>query len=376
MLYLSLFSGIGGFDRGFDNAGMTCVAQVEIDAAASKVLARHWPGVPRWSDVKDFKYDGPVDLICGGFPCQDVSVAGRRAGLDGRRSGLWFEYRRLLEEIRPDWAVIENVPGLLSSNGGRDMGTVLGGLGELGYGYAYRVLDAQFLGVPQRRRRVFIVACASDWAAPAEVLLESDGVSGDFAPSYAKGQVVSALTQSGIGGGGGPDDNAGQAGHLIVETDHGHRYDEETEAFIPFVKTIRSGARNAAGELPPEVWEEKDLAPTLNTFDLGETRANTLVVSVQPEHGQGSDLSIKSVDLAEPITATESKRGDRGTRIVDCEFGVRRLTPLECERLQGFPDEWTESQADSPRYKQLGNAVAVPCAEWIAKRIMKVSGNA
>ena len=157
--YLSLFSGIGGFDLGFDRAGMVCAGQVEFDEKARAVLAKHWPDVPRLNDVREVNGDefGSIDLICGGFPCQDVSVAGRRAGLAGERSGLWFEFHRLIDRVRPRWAVFENVPGLLSSNGGRDFAVILRGLVECGYGVAVagplRSIERQ---EPARRRHTRI----------------------------------------------------------------------------------------------------------------------------------------------------------------------------------------------------------------------------
>ena len=181
--YLSLFSGVGGFDLGFDRAGMTCAGQVEYDEKARAVLAKHWPDVKRINDVREAQGDefGTVDLICGGFPCQDVSVAGRRAGLAGERSGLWYEFHRLIDRVRPRWVVIENVPGLLSSHSGRDFAVIIRGLVKCGYGVAWRVLDAQYFGVPQRRRRVFIVGSLGDGRA-AEVLFEREGGAGNPAP--------------------------------------------------------------------------------------------------------------------------------------------------------------------------------------------------
>ena len=205
---VSLFAGVGGFDLALERAGVPVVAAVEIDKQASGVLAHRFPNTHLFSDVTEVTgeqlravgFDPSDGIICGGFPCQDLSVAGRRAGLAGRRSGLFFEIVRLLDDLQPRWTILENVPGLLSSNGGRDMGTVIGALGDSGYGVSYRVLDAQHFGVPQRRRRVFIVGCLGDnGSASAEVLAFNEGVRGGAAPSYTAGTELAG------GAGDGPD---------------------------------------------------------------------------------------------------------------------------------------------------------------------------
>lgn len=181
---VSLFAGVGGFDLAAERAGMNVVAAVEIDANARGVLAHRFPQTTLFDDVRTVTPDAlrtagfipERGVILGGFPCQDLSIAGRRAGLDGERSGLFWEIIRLAEDLRPRWLVLENVPGLLSSHGGRDMGVVLGALADLGYGFAYRVLDAQHFGVPQRRRRVFIVASlGDDGRASSAVLALGEG---------------------------------------------------------------------------------------------------------------------------------------------------------------------------------------------------------
>jgi DNA (cytosine-5)-methyltransferase 1 len=184
---VSLFAGIGGFDLALENNGIPVVAAVEIDKQASGVLAHHFPNTKLFGDIQevtgdDLRRAGFVPergIITGGFPCQDLSVAGKRAGLVGERSTLFWEIARIIEDLLPRWIVLENVPGLLSSNEGRDMGTVVGTLVGLGYGIAYRVLDAQFFGLPQRRRRIFIVGCLGDTGqAPAEVLSLLESLSG------------------------------------------------------------------------------------------------------------------------------------------------------------------------------------------------------
>ena len=282
--YLSLFSGVGGFDLGFDRAGMDCAGQVEIDEYCRRVLEKHWPDVKRMADIREVKGHefGAVDIVAGGFPCQDVSVAGRREGLAGKRSGLWFEFHRLIDAVKPGTVVIENVPGLLSSHEGRDFATVLRGLVECGYGVAWRILDAQYFGVPQRRRRVLIVASLGDGRA-AEILFERESGGGDITEVRSKGQGAAAVVGTLSANGGGTSRPAGQANEL--------------DFCIPYVSGGNSGG----------------------------------------------------------------------------SFGVRRPTPIECERLQGFPDNHTAGQSDSARYRQMGNAVAVPVAEWIGRRIVEAT---
>src|SRR3990167_3158207 len=186
MKYASVFSGIGGFDLAADRAGMQCELQVEKDSHCRGVLAYRWPEVERKSDVKEVKALPAVGLVCGGFPCQDLSMAGRRAGLAGERRGLWSEVHRLIASALPRWVVIENVPGLLSSQEGRDFAVILRGLVECGYGVAWRILDAQYFGVAQRRRRVFIVGSLGDGRA-TQVLFEREGGAWDSPPRREAG---------------------------------------------------------------------------------------------------------------------------------------------------------------------------------------------
>jgi len=204
---VSLFAGVGGFDLALTRGGAEVVASVEIDKNARKVLEKRFPTTTHLEDVKSvtgkqlfelgFNSDG---IIVGGFPCQDLSVAGKRRGLAGERSGLFFEVVRLLDETKAKWFILENVPGLLSSNGGRDLGIVIGALAELGYGVAYRILDAQYFGVPQRRRRIFIVGClGDDGRTPAKILAIGEGRAGYIKSSGKKEQKTTFGTPSGVG---------------------------------------------------------------------------------------------------------------------------------------------------------------------------------
>lgn len=190
--FASLFSGIGGFDLGFERAGFEITFQCEIDEFCQSILKTQWPNVQREEDIREVEpADIPVSQVwAGGFPCQDVSVArmGPRDGLRGRKSGLFFEFSRLLEESRPPVVVIENVPGLLSSHGGSDFGIVIRTLAEVGYGVGWRVLNSRYFGVPQSRSRVFIVGCHRDWRGPGEILFEPERRSGDHSKSRSNGK--------------------------------------------------------------------------------------------------------------------------------------------------------------------------------------------
>lgn len=199
--FVSLFAGVGGFDLGFEKAGHTCVGQVEIDKNAMSVLKKHWPNVPLHDDVrtatewaKENDLIGKVDIVCGGFPCQDVSVAGKRAGIAGARSGLFWDAIRFAQEVKAQTIVLENVPGLLSSNNGRDFGVVISAMADAGYSHIeWRVLDSQFFGVPQRRRRVFIIGSVTDRSG-SPILIERQSVRGDSSTSNSSREDSSTST--------------------------------------------------------------------------------------------------------------------------------------------------------------------------------------
>lgn len=198
MTFGSLFAGIGGIDLGLERAGMECLWQVEKDAWCRKVLTKHWPDIPKYEDVCDVGYENlsSVDLVCGGFPCQDISAAGRdrnhKRGLEGDKSGLWFEYLRLIDELVPSWVLIENVPALLTTNNGADFAAIIQELVEYGYGVTWRVLDAQNFGVSTSRRRLFIVGELGE-GSPETLLPDADeelqALSGEKTPRYNKPRI-------------------------------------------------------------------------------------------------------------------------------------------------------------------------------------------
>ena len=375
---VSLFAGIGGIDIAFERAGARTVLFCEADKHARTVLTRHWPDTPIHPDVRELTADDLRNagarpdntIVCAGFPCQDLSIAGSRRGMGkDTRSGLFWQIIRLLADFPARWVVLENVPGLLSSHGGRDMGAVLGALADLGYGYAWRVLDAQYAGVPQRRRRVVIVGhLGAPWSAPAEVLLEPYGGSGHLAAGVAARPgvagpasrgIVAALTATGVGTCG-ADDNQAQAGHLAITTlgDHTHALTAEghdasedgTGRGTPIIAATLTAGTSSPGVSAPGRRQEDDV--NLVAFD--------------PNAG-GDHTSSGAFEDGTGITPT---LGGSRPHAVATHTEVRRLTPRECERLQGHPDDWTAGQSDSQRYKQLGNGVAVPVFEWVAARLI------
>jgi DNA (cytosine-5)-methyltransferase 1 len=418
---VSLFAGVGGFDLAMQRNGIDVVATVEIDKAARGVLQHQFPKAKHFEDVTKVSADELRDagfvpdrgIITGGFPCQDLSVAGKRAGLAGGRSGLFWEIVRLADELQPKYLVLENVPGLLSSNAGRDFGTVLGALVDLGYGVAYSILDAQHFGVPQRRRRVFIVGyLGDDGRTPCEILAITQSLSGDSATGAEAGQdVAKTLTRGSrnniesedfvlfgdgrrghdsIGGGivntlearmgtGGNNvpmlltmregKDGGGKGPLVSEDVSLTLATGNGQVLIqPFNKVVRSGARDEDGELPAEVWRSESVPPTLSQFDQGEVRATTLVAFSENVRSE-----VRETPIVQALSTGGGKPG-QGYAAIRSDAAVRRLTPTECERLQGFPDGWTavNGQKDSARYKQMGNAVAVPVVEWIMERLVNI----
>lgn len=367
----SLFAGIGGFDLGFERAGLSVAWQIEKDRACRGVLARHFPNTKIYEDICEIEGGSdlsPVDVICGGFPCQDLSVAGRRKGLAGERSGLWLEFRRIIEERQPRIVVIENVPGLLSSQQGRDFAALLHGLGELGYCAAWRVLDSQYDRVAQRRRRVFVVASLGDGCC-AEILFEPESLRWDIAPGAEAREGFAGTPGGGSGSGGG-----GIVGSVTSKwaKGTGGPAGDECQNLVcgPLVTSHSPNGHGRAGVNNQEAYSGQLVATLTSQYasHWGRSAGN---------NGGVAENQLISVAPSLSCRPYGDNDGREGLLHVDlgCANGVRRLTPVECERLQGFPDGWTDGQADSPRYCQLGNAVTVSVAEWIGGRILQTLNN-
>ena len=491
----SLFAGVGGFDMGFEQAGWDCKFQVEWDKNCQQILNKHWPDVPKWLDVSDVNGAEipPVDCIIFGSPCQDLSVAGKRAGLEGERSGLFHEAVRIIKEMRdatngtyPRWTVWENVAGALSSNNGRDFGTVINEMAEAGACLQeYALLDAQYFGVPQRRRRVFLVSCFDPATAdrcPDPLLPVTESVRGDTKKGKQKRQSAALTLTEGVGGDGAIVNAIGASiyhkstvvnqdvncGHLVTEggilgsdivgslnTSDAKmistQYVNENKVVVePYVKS-----RRAQSVDDDETWIAGEVNPTLNSFDMGDTRTTTAILEPvlfensyrdgarianggvtqtlsakmgtgggntpmiaipiqdgrdiekhQNGFGVASDgepsytldqtgaqavaYSVREDAKANTFSATEldhanalsalrpSPQSHHAQMFIAQPMAVRRLTPLECERLMGWPDDHTRwkadgtEQADTHRYKQCGNGVASPVAQWVAQQIGKV----
>ena len=514
--FISLFAGVGGFDLGMEKAGHECVAQVEWDKNAAGVLKHRWPNVPLFCDVSKVTADDlpDADFITYGFPCQDLSVAGKREGLDGKRSGLFFESTRLIRELRARgcglrFAVAENVAGLFSADDGVAFARCIRELLDCGAcETGWRLLDSQYFGVAQRRKRVFIV---SDFGGESvdEILAITESLPGHPPPSREAGKGTagdarSGFTASSFGGYGNAEatstlrnqggDLGGGSEALITE---GNLVLDKKPINLPesdIVGTLSDGAHmggglngqdaytgrimavqsvdwynqttnpninhtlGVGGDVP-EVIEQKetyclqgggetsqsqqgsgvnkDVSFTLNGLDkhgvayedkksmsfapsditrgFGQKPEVELSGTLKKNHNDNSPHVVTSQQGGEGVGVAHSFYPTAGrdfplekelSLTVKCgsslgipsppgvlkeNLTVRRLTPIECERLQGFPDNWTSEkmevvlegnewkatgkvlkQADGPRYKQMGNAVTVNVAEWIGKQIGKV----
>jgi len=518
MRYVSVCAGIEAATVAWHHLGWEPAWFSEIEPFPSAVLAHHYPKVKNLGDMTRFETwpDATVELICAGTPCQSFSVAGLRQGLADPRGNLMLTFLAIAQRYRPRWIVWENVPGVLSSNGGRDFGTFLGALGELGYGWAYRVLDAQWFGVAQRRRRVFVVGCLGDWQRAAQVLFERESVRRDSAPSREKGQEVAGTFKARANSGGWCQDvDLAAGGHmrpmaarmasfwdgsdvaatLTKQNANGAQRMPDKENFgavlqaVAFDECANRVTHSLRGEgfdasedgtgrstpVVPITFGAQMSAPQTDVDMVQTLQAKNPMAVMQPLAGTLGNRGLRShteldghgayIPVAQPVAFSnvgatlKGGSGERGYpdpsdgnghnlvaqpipidtmnhlgRGDDHSFGdfqpggpsytltkghshavaqpvapsltasndpsrspqssevtqqvtavhnaimqVRRLTPVECERLQGFPDGYTNipwrkkaESPDGPRYKALGNSMAVPVMRWIGERIAKV----
>ena len=490
MIYGSVCSGIEAATVAWQSLGWRAAWYAEIDPFASAVLAYRFPEVRNLGDFTQITAaEGAVDVLVGGTPCQSFSLAGHRLGLDDPRGNLTLEFLRLAARLRPRWLVWENVPGVLSIDHGRTFGTVLRTLAELGYGAAYRILDAQFFGVPQRRRRVFVIGCAGGWQAAAAVLFERESLHRNLAPRRKTGEEIAGTLEARAATGGyDPGAHGAASGHIIAQRivgqsvsakwakrssgPSGNEYhnlvahtlrgegfdamedgsgrgtpllpvlgpcgtlnsngkaagsatqqdaeanllvpiafsckDHGADAMVDVAPTLRAMSHkdshpNAGGQIAvafrafgQDGFAVREVAPPVLSSDDGGVAAPVVFEARFARNGRGAPDVV-----APPLKASSgtSGRGD-GAPLLASWVAVRRLTPRECERLQGFPDDWTlipgystrlrpeeivemaeylgisieraklyGATPDGPRYKAIGNSMAVPVMRWIGRRV-------
>lgn len=401
MRYLSVCSGIEAATMAWHDLGWTPAGFSEIEPFPSAVLAHHYPNVTNFGDMtkyKEWNLDGSIDLLVGGTPCQSFSVAGLRKGMDDPRGNLALVYCGMLDHFRPNWFVWENVPGVLSSSGGRDFGSFLGAVAQLGYGFAYRVLDAQYCGVAQRRRRVFVVGYLGDWRPAAAVLFERHSLRRDLAPSAPQGKEPSAYFESSlaqyrkgdIGGtlkASGGVLGGGSETFLVQKVYETHPADSRVKKMgetcqtvtsrwgtgggnVPLVQTVGFTQCDAARDVGIEV------SPTLRSGGNGGYPNHAVAYSIREDAGANT-FSATPLAVTPALQALRpSVQSHHAQTFIADLARVRRLTPIECERLQGFPDSFTnipwrkkDTSPEGLRYKALGNSMAVPVMQWIGDGI-------
>jgi DNA (cytosine-5)-methyltransferase 1 len=387
MKAISLFSGIGGFELAMQRAGIEVIGSCEIDKKARQLLQARFPLSNHYENVTELTgeqlkkdgFDGANGIITAGFPCQDLSVAGLRKGLAGKRSGLFWEIIRIIDETHPKFVILENVPGLLSSQQGRDMGIVITALVDRGYGVCWRVLDSQNFGVPQRRRRVFIVASLGDHRGPVQILFEPESLPRNLEQSRSKRKKVTDRTETSSA------ETSESIDHVLFEATR-----IGDPRFYKNISPTMAARWGTGGNNVPllafpmhggMIGRKLENGPSGSGFKDANEPSFTLTSSSHAVHGVVVAQEINSFtgssfgQYKKGVGTLRANGGDLGggSENLVTTNSVRRLTPVECERLQGFPDGWTAGQPDSARYKQLGNAVTVPVVEWIINRMVKLS---
>lgn len=370
MRYVSLFSGIEAATVAWEPLGWEPQAFCEIDAFPSAVLKHRYPHVVNCGDITKMKWRNfaKPDVVVGGSPCQSFSVAGKREGLEGA-SGLMWEYVRAVRELVPRWFVWENVPGALTSAGGADFRCLLEAMAKLGYGMAWRVLDAQFFGVPQRRERVFLVGYLGDPKPASEVLFEREGLRWDFKKGRAKRAELSEASRGSAEArcyefagnviGRRPGNGGNGEGWCDPDERGGYTLTAADRCAVAYsLYANNSGKARSAGE-------------TLECSVTLKTDNNSVICLAEGTANAAVD---------ENLCGTVTAHSGRGDPYVAKYAVIRKLTPRECERLQGFPDDWTkvpyrgrpaDECPDGPRYKAIGNSMAVPVMGWIGERMQR-----
>ena len=425
MRYGSVCSGIEAASVAWHPLGWEPQWFSEIEHFPSAVLKHRFPDVPNLGDMTQLNQnpvfnEQPIDLLVGGTPCQSFSVAGLRKGLADPRGNLMLTFLSIADKRRPKWIVWENVPGVLSSNGGKDFGTFLGALGELGYGFAYRVLDAQHFGVAQRRRRVFVVGHLGDWRPAAAILFESESLQRNPKPSRAKREETPTDAQGSVGATGFAGNVESQVAACLQTTcDDYSRADGFNTVIEQVAQPVHAfkvrggcegGGKGYLGEdekaFTISAMQDQQIAQPIpiqdqatrfqgkrgdkqdgkgNGLGIGNEGDVIYTLTKADKHAVAQPIAVDAYNqtINDKITQTIGSSGSDINHIggVLQTMAIRRLTPKECERLQGFPDDWTkipyrnkpaDQCPDGPRYKACGNSMAVPVMRWIGTRIQMI----
>jgi len=430
MRYFHDCGGIHAPGPAWQDLPFECIGMTEIDKFPIAVTQFHYPNIPQHGDTTKISLDGAnLDLLIGGTPCQGFSVAGKRGGLDDKRSNLAWNFLRLAAESRARWLIWENVPGASSTNEGQDLLAFFGQVEKLGYGFCSRTLDAQYFGVPQRRRRIFLVGYLGDWRPAAAVLLEQESLSRNPPPRRTTRERTANAFEIGPSGNretelaptldarckDGPIRN--QIGMAAAHTLLGKGYgasEDGTGRGIPLVAHTLLGKENDSCDHTLQTYVFENHAQDSHITQV--ERGNNLPLVMQPvsfdcvgsqvqTSASGITQTLRSmrhdkshqnrsshlaVCAAPTLTASNdpsrSPQSQEVTQQVAAVYSasgtVRRLTPNECARLQGFPDNWckipwrgkpAELCPDGPQYKAYGNSIAVPVLRWLGKRIVTVA---
>jgi len=402
MRYGSVCSGVEAASLAWKPLGWQPQWFAEVDKFPSAVLAHHWPTIPNLGDITcdDFIEQArrrPIDVLVGGTPCQSFSVAGLRKGMDDDRGNLALQFCRIADALQPRWVVWENVPGVLSSGKGRDFGSIVGALVEVGYDIAWRILDAQYFGVPQRRRRVFLVGHLGQRRGAAAVLFERESIAGHIAPRRKTGQGVTPLLEIGARTGSAKSGaGIGDFGDMMYNLQAGKQHGAAVctgNGWWRESRGIAQGVRADGGDVGggSETLVTASLAGTVSAKWAKGTGgpSGDEVQNLVCYENHAQDSRVKEVEL--PTLNAKAGTGGNNLPLIQMvnaredpvyndnqSLQVRRLTPVECERLQGMPDNHTripwrnkpaEDCPNGPRYKAIGNSMAVPVMRWIGERI-------
>jgi DNA (cytosine-5)-methyltransferase 1 len=378
MKYLSLFSGIEAATVAWEDFGWECVGVSEIDAFPCELLKQRYPHIPNLGDITQITQEtldelGTIDIVVGGSPCQAFSTAGNRAGLNDPRGRLMYDYIRVVDTVRPKWFVWENVPGVLSQDGGTAFGTLLREMACIGYSLCWRVLDAQHFGVPQRRRRVYLVGhLGTDRECASKVLFDSQSRSRNLKKSREAEQEATATTEG-------------------SSTINSKCWTQNSRFEVRYInldgKTAGSLCANAGQRQQNYLHQTlakdgttKGVVVNGRQDPITSRVAQALTTCTSGNDNIFCDLYNGSIsDTACAMTTATGTSTGTGLKLITNHI-VRRLTPVECERLQGFPDnhtriEWRDKPAeecpDGHRYKALGNSMAVPVMRWIGHNIQQ-----